>query len=1606
MKKKFFICILFLALLMSNFTIAKDDTRYYETSCKWETFFDNPDLFEKLSGLPYGVTPVAEGRPFNYRTWFGKGIVVYGTPEEANSDESHRKNYKEDTLNDNGIGFYKKPGYKRGEYRYDGYTIEGNLYANSNFPYDVQPKTPPEDVAWIYHYWDSDYVNSEFQGEPTMKASIYTRAAISNTAIIGQKTREWINNGMTEFKIRNGVTDKGPKHPAPGRKPDGTWDFHDFLNVQSAPSAKFNGEGRMFRFDRTGGLFYWGFTIRKYQKEHTPVEVSVNVINQDELSFMDYGKNNPEGFEKQVINVKVEVTARLKDEEHMEDPLARAVYYTREDREQWEISLNGEEAMKEDIQMFDNMAKTVFVIPMTKGQIKALTGQNIMFRATARCIYFDERYDEGSSQCNTDFSIEEYIIENEPPFLMEPKCVIPQTGFDIVQFAAYDGTDMDGISERRVLINGVEVDDEYFFSGNYIFGDGQDGLKKIDVYYTDQNGNTACHSTWAYIYNTRPSAQFRFSGTFKQNRKLTVTDISNLAGCEIVNSTYPIKSWSWKVRAVSGDASSIRKKDISKTQKDLLFKTPGSYEVELTVTNALGRVSEPYVMRFEIFPDYEPALEIDLDNSVISRQETVSAWNYNACSTDNDIISKNIIELWYDSDNDGEYDKLLETYDGSDGFPEFRPVGLGKYKFINIVEESFGEDTIEEFITESDRVSKTLEREILVDNIQPMAGLYIQMPVSRPQIDTFILLDSGLEDEDVRYIRDNRLEFSNCLRSANILSNVDVWDLRTYKYEMQASRSVHTGSSLPPKTVEYSSNGYYGVLNRTSYVNNRYQTDEGSYVEKEDVKTVTGTLSGWSEAYYVYTSAGWMLTGSRATDQPTMIYDEDGYYGVLKKVSFTTDTDNGKPTHTGTPGESYTWRRTYTGYYSGEVKKTIEVWVPKPVWHDDYTGFYSGSVSKEVRQPYTDPFRPTSKKYIIYVTNDKLRDMNDLSIVLNKSGAELIMIGHNDIRRQVGHDHFIENDRSIDELISEALEIIADVSVAERYTLLAGIDDQHRSVADFDEENDPITEKKFLYVHDPDYFDNGSGLEQLCTERYSDHDGWVDTLITKLNKPGKYTIYRRIKDDPSDDPAFDSFDRYSGTPFVEVYAHRKPVARASLDWDYDLEEKIYRTTWTDESYDPDHQYSRADKGIVERKIMYRETGGQWNYTIPDKLRPGTYELHYFVRDPENTWSDPFVMEFRLEEAPPIQFDASLRAFDSRFSLAGIPSSEKLEAYDIRTRYPGNIKLEMALYDGAVRKSPNKTVIFGNETGTRVNNDIYWNNVIYPVPADLPDGNYDFRIAAVADDGRSALKSFPVTVSTPLDLIPHMPAELSGGITAQVSGETSKYASAVNVTLFHGTVHARTFSLTGPADAAGAAKSWEIVVSVPAGIPDGEYLARFTAIAPNGKSQSKDLQFRLSNIAITDVKLTGYWNHWRGQTDIFGSRMNVEPHRFLSQECVRVDITTKGDPEKVVIRFSPELEAMYYTDPNGHTYDYSKDFFGYQVRFPEDSTLMVSDNRAQWEYYLPLAPSSKNWENRRLRPQYRMTVTAYKGESTAEYVIGDIDITGNIYDLTYIQPAQR
>jgi hypothetical protein len=81
---------------------------------------------------------------------------------------------------------------------------------------------------------------------------------------------------------------------------------------------------------------------------------------------------------------------------------------------------------------------------------------------------------------------------------------------------------------------------------------------------------------------------------------------------------------------------------------------------------------------------------------------------------------------------------------------------------------------------------------------------------------------------------------------------------------------------------------------------------------------------------------------------------------------------------------------------------------------------------------------------------------------------------------------------------------------------------------------------------------------------------------------------------------------------------------------------------------------------------------------------------------------------------------------------------------------------------------------------------------------------------------------------------------------------------------------------------------------------------------------------------------------------------------------------------------------------------------WNLHFPGDSTFVLDDTRNEnhvyWEYNLPLATSTKDWDDVVQGSQYWMEVTAYKGEQLVTYRIEDIDITGNTFDLVYIQPV--
>lgn len=472
------------------------------------------------------------------------------------------------------------------------------------------------------------------------------------------------------------------------------------------------------------------------------------------------------------------------------------------------------------------------------------------------------------------------------------------------------------------------------------------------------------------------------------------------------------------------------------------------------------------------------------------------------------------------------------------------------------------------------------------------------------------------------------------------------------------------------------------------------------------------------------------------------------------------------------------------------------------------------------------------------------------------------------------------------------------------------------NTANFDEENDPIVKEEFQYVQNPGYFDNATGMDAFSASQFSDTLNWTDTKVNKFNKTGEYHIYRRIKDNPSNDLNFTNYSYYSGTPEIIVYSHRKPIASAALSWDFNASDNLYRTTWVDQSYDLDHQFNRGYKGIVERKIMYRRKGGEWIYKIPDKLEYGSYELQYFVKDPEGAWSDPFTMNFTLNPAPPMQFNASLRTLDGKFSLSSIPASEFLEAYNLWTRFPYSVYLQLGLYSGTSLAAPVKTINYTSATGVKKGNDIDWNNVTYQIPDTLSDGNYIFRATAYGEYGQNAYKDFNVTVSTPINLKGYinnatLNAEIQADSINTFTFATSKYVSNVKLG-FKGKTYESKSGMISLKSNNGSTKTWEIKLNVPVDTATDNKTgsAVFTASTPSGKNETVNVNYKIITIRVYDFTITSIQDvNWRGFYFDLLNPINGDGERYGYPRKQNTEIKTDKMPVNSLSLIPYEIDCV-------------------------------------------------------------------------------------------------
>lgn len=553
-----------------------------------------------------------------------------------------------------------------------------------------------------------------------------------------------------------------------------------------------------------------------------------------------------------------------------------------------------------------------------------------------------------------------------------------------------------------------------------------------------------------------------------------------------------------------------------------------------------------------------------------------------------------------------------------------------------------------------------------------------------------------------------------------------------------------------------------------------------------------------------------------------------------------------------------------------------------------------------------------------------------------------------------------------DYIISNAIRKTPDIK---KYVVL-GEELSYKTIYS-DYEDDERYAERWKYSHDEWFYENSLG-------KYEKDGTYLSDPILSFNKVGKYEVVYGARDNPKDDDKFDSYRLWSdeGQSRATIYVHRRPEAVYTANVKYNSAADKYYTEILESPFDMDH-ISFPDKGIVKKEWKWKCTDeSDWKAGQPEELlKDKIYMLQLRVLDYENEWSKPNIQQLTV---PDILIEAE-------------PSNRDWHNTDVK------VQVKVTVNNGSFKNLNYKWTQDTNKptTGWQSSNSSQ---------IDLTqssNGQYYLHLEAYNFAGASAyvckgfyrIDKIPPTITADKE---H--AEASSSVSVKVN-VTDTGGSGLKTTRY-----CWTQSTSKPASGwINSSSSFSTIKD-----QDGIWYLHVEA-SDNATNTSYKCygQYKIESLKITGVTIEGYWNHWRGQRDMFGKIMTVEPHRFLSWECVKINVYTTGYADKVVIRFSPELESMKFTDKFGNVYDH-KEKFGYYIDFPEDSTAIlndkIKDNHVFWEYVLPLAPSTKSADDKRLKPPYKMIVTAWKGNSSVTYEIDDIDITGNIYDHIYIQPV--
>lgn len=1345
-------------------------------------------------------------------------------------------------------GYYEKNNVA-GEYRYEGYDQAGNKFNNDKFPRDSDSGRLPSVKNWYYRPWDltsPGYPHHlKYVGD---KPSDITLAAVKNFSKVERDIRRQVDQ-ILPFPIENpnGSTNTDPSN---------------YVSVQTMSLTRKSGQGTMIHTN-AGKLWYQSFSLNR-AKDKAQTQVTADIEN---IEVASYDKATG------TYKLKVQVAGTIQDGSFYNDEIARYGAYNRDDIDGWTLTLkdnlNNQYPVLSSKGFFRNGKQSgyaFFEVDISKNLYQNLINDykfDIAFTATAKATFADKNTATSPSvqKTHTIKTIpippfpppppppDVVIIPEKgtplPPNLLEPIKVTIEAPHEILDEWKFDlklvETDVTKAVERYVVLNGrelTETEESIFLSGQWDFGEHTETRPyEYDVCYIHNNGMTYKFSSTVIVHDSRPKINVYVTDPGKVNRRVSLTTDTTITNPFVKANTtitkHPISLATQNGAAVYYGTNTL-------DTVEYLVKTPDTVNVTARATNNYG---EEAVVVYPIYAgeDYAPDVVSIIWNNVLSRQDSLDLMAEGA-SLDADTVTSLTYKILYDENKDGTPEKLLQQGNYDKATFSFQPTTLGQYNIQFTAVEAFGQPTLPQHIAPSDYKSTTITREFFVENLVPMTKLYSDIEYNFPKLNVAFILDESLTRQQNDAIKASQVQIENLFRQQSLVANVDLWDTYTYVFSQTAYDRKNTGQSYPPGSVSYTNGGYTGTLYRTAVQNYSYDEDRGGYQNFSDSRTETDSRS----------QSGYNSNGTQTpSNLPSSIsYDSGGYSGTLSQDSYDYQSEAVYNSKGGIIG--YNWWRYAT--YSGTVTKSWTAWISDWVTINNYYGDYSGTVYKSVKQSYTPVFDTASSKYIVYVTNGQIKNLNDYNFVKNIArDAKVILVSADSLKGQLSEKlhitHTLDNNAIFNAVVAYAKQ---DNPI---FNELAVLINQPFSfnATDIDAEGDPITQYAHQVVQNPYYFENSLGYNTGVWATYADNQFDISsTLPTSFSKPGRYEIYRQIKDSPV---GFPEQAGISNAAKIDLVVHRKPIATATLDWTFNTALGSYDTTWINNSYDPDFQ-SQPDKGIIKTWIKYRKDGGPWIYEIPNNLLPGSYNLELQVQDRHGVLSDVFYLNFVLSPTPPPQLDFGLktaRTDSPNFSNSPtprLPASENLTLYNMWTRYPTNVNLAfdmLTMGEIRVAQFPTVNLPYSASVGSKSGQNINWFDRSYAVPPTLPDGQYKMRMWAIdaADSMKVAYLDRVFNVSTPVNLNPSMPSKITANKNQVILATTSKYVSSLQLRLFTGTGHLRTYNMVLDTTI-GDTKHWFYTVNIPTSVPAGTYNSEFRATTTNGNVEVQTPPFELSH----------------------------------------------------------------------------------------------------------------------------------------------------------------